>query len=78
MTGRSSSILLASVLMVAFASAGHASDPRCSAPPYGGTVQDFQLFVKYFGQYVTPAKFLSGICDVKYGGADRTLCITWV
>jgi hypothetical protein len=26
--------------------------------------------VKNFGQYVAPAKFLSDICEVKFGGAD--------
>lgn len=62
-------ILLASSF---FAAVGHANDVRCSAPPYGDTVAAFQSFVKYFGQYVTPAKFLSGICEVKYGGADRS------
>jgi hypothetical protein len=62
-------ILVTSVFYTPF---GYANDMRCSAPPYGDTVAAFQAFVKYFGQYVPPAKFLSGICDVKYGGADRT------
>lgn len=59
-------------LMIHLSSSCLAADPRCSTPPYGGTVQEFQSFVKHFGSYVTPSKFLSSICEVKYGGADRT------
>jgi hypothetical protein len=64
--------LLIVVASVIPASSSYANDLRCNAPPYGDTVQAFQAYVKSFGQYVAPAKFLSSICEVKFGGADRT------
>jgi hypothetical protein len=64
--------VIAAATSIFLMSTCHASDPRCSAPPYGDTVQAFQAYVKNFGQYVAPAKFLSSICEVKFGGADRT------
>jgi hypothetical protein len=39
---------------------------------YGASVQSFQAFAKNFGHLVTPSKFLPSICQIKYGGADRT------
>ena len=49
-----------------------AGDPRCNAPPYGGTVAEFQAFVKNLGSIVTPTEFLPKICNMRYGGAPRT------
>jgi len=46
--------------------------PDSNAPPYGGTVEEYKAFVTNFGAVVVPAKILKGICDAKYGGADRT------
>lgn len=63
--------LLIAVASVSLVSSSYANDQRCNAPPYGDTVQAFQAYVKSFGQYVAPAKFLSSICEVKFGGADR-------
>lgn len=71
-TRRFPTILLAFATSAFSASTLHANDARCSSPPYGDTVQAFQAYVKSFGQYVAPARFLSSICDVKFGGADRT------
>lgn len=62
---------VAAVLAVASSSA-YADDPRCSAPPYGGTVTGFQAFVKYFGHVVVPTKVLPALCNMKFGGSDRT------
>jgi hypothetical protein len=52
--------------------AAHAEDPRCKAPPYGGSEAGFKSFAQTFGVIVTPAKVLSGVCDAKFGG-DRTV-----
>lgn len=38
---------------------------------YGDTMPAFQSFVKNFGQYAPPAKILSAVCEMKYGGDDR-------
>jgi hypothetical protein len=51
--------------------AAHAEDPRCKAPPYGGTEAGFRSFAQTFGTLVTPARVLSVVCDAKFGG-DRT------
>jgi hypothetical protein len=72
MTRKLTQIWLVVTMSVSVVSLAHANDSRCNAPPYGDTVQAFQSFVKHFGQYVTPAKFLSGVCEVKFGGVDRT------
>jgi hypothetical protein len=54
------------------APAVHAGDPRCNAPPYGGTVVAYKAFVSNFGHLAISATMLPGICNAKYGGADRT------
>jgi len=49
------------------------SDARCNAPPYGGTVAGYKAFIKDFGSlFDNPTKMLAGICNVKFGHADRT------
>jgi hypothetical protein len=69
---RSLWVFAIAVTLVAFSSQAHADDPRCNAPPYGGTVGGFQAFVKNFGALVVPTKILPAICNVKFSGADRT------
>jgi hypothetical protein len=59
------------VVFVVLCSQARADDPRCNAPPYGGTVIKFQAFVKNFGALVVPTKILPAICNAKFGGADR-------
>lgn len=44
---------------------------RCDAPPYGGTMTDYQSFVGRFGRIIRPDKILGGICNAKFGGASR-------
>jgi hypothetical protein len=63
--------LLAAATLAVLVSTCHGNDPRCAAPPYGDTVQAFQAFVKNFEKYVAPAKVLSSMCQMKFGGADR-------
>jgi len=68
--------LAVTTVAVVLCTAAYADDPRCSAPPYGATVQEFQRFVKYIGGgYIldNPTKMLSAICNIKFGGADRTV-----
>jgi hypothetical protein len=69
---RPSFVFAGAVVFVALSSQARADDPRCNAPPYGGTVAGFQAFVKNFGAIVTPTKMLPAICNVKFSGADRT------
>lgn len=52
--------------------AGRADDARSAVPPYGGSIQSFQAFAKTFGHLVAPSKFLPSICQIKFGGSDRT------
>jgi hypothetical protein len=52
--------------------ASRSADPRCDAPPYGGTAAEFQAFVRKYGHVVAPAKILSGICNAKSGRSSRT------
>jgi len=48
-------------------------DRRCNAPPYGGTVAGYKAFIKDIGPLLdNPAKMLAGICNVKFGHANRT------
>jgi TPR repeat protein len=50
------------------------NDPRCSKPPYGGAVEEFQAFIKNLGYiFDSPSVTLSGICNAKFGSGDRTL-----
>jgi hypothetical protein len=69
---RGLSIFAGTFAVVAFCCQARADDPRCNAPPYGGTVAEFQAFVKNFGVLVVPTKILPAICNAKFGGADRT------
>jgi hypothetical protein len=48
-----------------------AGDPRCNAPPYGGTEVAFHAFVKNFGNVVDIVQVLSEVCNEKYSGASR-------
>jgi uncharacterized protein YecT (DUF1311 family) len=57
----------------------HAIDPRCNAPPYGGTDAGYQSFVLTLGRLLDPAsperasdKLWSAICKAKFGGLERT------
>jgi hypothetical protein len=65
-------IIAVVALVSVLSSAARGDDPRCNAPPYGGTVGKFQAFVKTFGALVVPTKILPAICNAKFGGADRT------
>ncbi len=49
----------------------YAADQRCSVPPYGDSIVAYRAFVNNFEGFIVPAPFLSKICNVKYGGADR-------
>jgi hypothetical protein len=54
-------------------SAPSIGDGRCNAPPYGDTVAGYKAFIKGIGPLLdNPAKMLAGICNVKFGHADRT------
>lgn len=50
--------------------AANAEDPRCQAPPYGGSEAGFRSFATTFGTVVPPARILAAICNAKFGG-DR-------
>jgi hypothetical protein len=50
-----------------------ANDPRCNRPPYGGSPDRYRAALEAFGQKVEEAaKTLQAICNMKFGGADRT------
>jgi hypothetical protein len=65
-------LLKTAAALLLIASPAWAGDPRCDTPPYGGTVGEYKAFVKNFGSLVMPAKFLGGLCNMKFGNADRT------
>ena len=65
-------ILTAAIALSASVSFAVAADPRCSTPPYGGSVATYKAFIKNFGPLLDdPTRMLSGVCDAKFGG-DRT------
>jgi hypothetical protein len=64
---------LAAVVVVAVNSTAHAGDPRCNKPPYGGSPDRYRAVVETSGQKLeSVAKTLEEICNMKFGGADRT------
>jgi hypothetical protein len=65
-------------LSLAFIGApARAADPRCAAPPFGGSMASYQAFVKYFGKVVihgkpvVPDKVLADMCNAKFAKIDR-------
>lgn len=48
-----------------------ASNVRCDAPPYGGTLGGYRSFVKNFGQVVEPTRMLEGVCNAKFNRVGR-------
>ena len=64
---------LAAMTVVAINSTAHADDPRCNRPPYGGSPDRYRAFLEAYGQKLdNPAKTVQAICNMKFGGADRT------
>jgi hypothetical protein len=50
-----------------------ADNKRCNSPPYGGTVSDYNAYMKSFSYlFDNPHKIPSYICKIKFFGADRT------
>jgi hypothetical protein len=64
--------MIGMVLAILPVIAAHAEEPKCKAPPYGGTEAKFRSFAQTFGVLVTPSRVLSSVCDAKFGG-DRTM-----
>jgi hypothetical protein len=66
-------LTLAAVAVVAVSSTAYGADPRCNKPPYGGSPDRYRAFVQAYSQKVDDlAKMLEEICNMKFGGADRT------
>src|SRR5882762_8948138 len=64
---------LAAIAVVTSCSAAHANDPRCNRPPYGGSPDRYRAFVETYGKSLdNPATTLAAMCNMKFGGADRT------
>src|SRR6266446_2190308 len=58
--------------VAAFAGAAQAADPRCAAPPYGGSPDKYRAFVNTYAKALDdPGKVLAEVCEMKFGGADR-------
>jgi hypothetical protein len=56
----------------ALAAVAQAADPRCSAPPYGGSPDKYRAFVNTYGKALDdPGRILAEMCEIKFGGADR-------
>ncbi|MFI5002686.1 MAG: hypothetical protein ACHQK9_22600 [Reyranellales bacterium] len=65
--------LLLAASVVALASTAHAADPRCSRPPYGGSPDRYRAILEtYRDKLASVAKTLEEVCNMKFGGADRT------
>jgi hypothetical protein len=61
------------VIVVAPIAPAQANDPRCNRPPYGGSPDRYRAALEAFGQKAEEAgKTLEAICNMKFGGADRT------
>lgn len=65
--------LLPFIALLSLLSIGaYAADPRCNAPPYGGTVAKYKSFVATVGTLLdSPAMTLSAICNTKFSDGDR-------
>jgi hypothetical protein len=64
---------LAAAIVVAVSSTAHAGDPRCNRPPYGGSPDRYRALTQAYSQTVDDLSTkLEGICNMKFGGADRT------
>ena len=64
---------LVAVAVVAPIAPAQANDPRCNRPPYGGSPDRYRAALEAFGEKVEGAvKTLEAICNMKFGGADRT------
>src|SRR5260370_12289955 len=58
--------------VAALTGAAHAADPRCAAPPYGGSPDKYRAFVNTYGKTLDdPGRILAEMCEMKFGGADR-------
>jgi hypothetical protein len=58
--------------VAALAGTAQAADPRCAAPPYGGSPDKYRAFVNTYGKALDdPGKVLAEVCEMKFGGADR-------
>jgi hypothetical protein len=67
-------IVTAVVALAVSISFAAAADPRCSTPPYGGSVVSYKAFIKNFGPLLDdPSRMLSGVCDAKFGGDRKGL-----
>jgi hypothetical protein len=65
-------ILGAIVLVVLSISSAVASDPRCNAPPYGGTTSKYKAFTETFGKiFENPDNTLIALCLAKFDGKNR-------
>jgi hypothetical protein len=65
-------LTLAAALVVAASSTAYAGDPRCSRPPYGGSADRYRALNEAYSQTVDDlGTKLEGICNMKFGGADR-------
>lgn len=64
---------LTAVIVLAWSSAAFASDPRCARPPFGGSPDRYRAIRESYSQKLdSVTKTLEEICNMKFGGADRT------
>ena len=64
---------LVAMVVATLSSAALAGDPRCNRPPYGGSPDRYRAILETFSQKLdSVAKTLGEICNMKFGGADRT------
>jgi hypothetical protein len=68
-----SKLSLAAMTVVAINSTAHAGDSRCDRPPYGGSPDRYRAFLEAYGRKLdNPEKTVEAVCNMKFGGADRT------
>jgi hypothetical protein len=68
---------LAILIAVAWSSMAFAGDPRCNRPPFGGSPDRYRAILENYGQKLASVtKTLEEICNMKFGGADRTALYT--
>jgi hypothetical protein len=66
-------LAMSASLVLGVSAAVRADDARCNHPPYGGSPDRYRAVLERYGHELeSVSKTLTGICNVKFGGADRT------
>jgi hypothetical protein len=61
------------LLLVTLITPSYADDMRCNHPPYGGSPDRYRAILETYGHRMeSVTRTLAGICNMKFGDADRS------